>query len=330
MTSTDLAGLLKRLEKATARLEEVAAGRSSPKTAGSSAAAGAANSPGDGLSADSGSDHPAVREYDSAVKPLIDEFVSHSEQIGDVVEAQAQAVSKLAAAQRNFVRVAVQARKPLVDQLPALLEPQQATMVEIIGLKDSNRPSQYYNHLSTVAEGIAAFGWVAVEPTPVPYINDMKDSAQFYGNRVLKEWKEKDEVHAKWVRSFLSALRELAAYVKQFHTTGISWSPKGAEVEQALKAIKGEAAAAPAAAASGGAPPPPPPPPPPMVTDFEDSTTSSSGAPAQSHGALFAELSKGDAVTSGLRKVDKSEMTHKNPSLRAGSTVSSAPKAAEA
>jgi adenylyl cyclase-associated protein len=37
--------------------------------------------------------------------------------------------------------------------------------------------------------------------------------------------------------------------------------------------------------------------------------------------AVFAQLNQGDAVTSGLRKVDKSEMTHKNPSLRAGSTV---------
>jgi adenylyl cyclase-associated protein len=37
--------------------------------------------------------------------------------------------------------------------------------------------------------------------------------------------------------------------------------------------------------------------------------------------AVFAQLNQGDAVTSGLRKVDKSEMTHKNPSLRASSTV---------
>ncbi len=39
--------------------------------------------------------------------------------------------------------------------------------------------------------------------------------------------------------------------------------------------------------------------------------------------AVFAELNRGADVTKGLRKVDKSEMTHKNPSLRAGSTVPS-------
>lgn len=34
-------------------------------------------------------------------------------------------------------------------------------------------------------------------------------------------------------------------------------------------------------------------------------------------GAIFADLNKGESVTSGLRKVDKNQMTHKNPSLRA-------------
>ena len=38
---------------------------------------------------------------------------------------------------------------------------------------------------------------------------------------------------------------------------------------------------------------------------------------------MFAELNRGSEVTKSLRKVDKSEMTHKNPALRASSTVPS-------
>ena len=37
--------------------------------------------------------------------------------------------------------------------------------------------------------------------------------------------------------------------------------------------------------------------------------------------SVFEQLNQGSAITSGLRKVEKSEMTHKNPSLRAGATV---------
>lgn len=63
-----------------------------------------------------------------------------------------------------------------------------------------------------------------------------------------------------------------------------------------------------------GAPPPPPPPP--------AFTSSAPAAPAPDMGAVFNQLNQGEGITSSLRKVDKSEMTHKNPSLRAGSTVS--------
>ncbi len=38
-------------------------------------------------------------------------------------------------------------------------------------------------------------------------------------------------------------------------------------------------------------------------------------------GEVFNQLNRGEAVTAGLRKVDRSEMTHKNSSLRAGASV---------
>jgi adenylyl cyclase-associated protein len=64
-------------------------------------------------------------------------------------------------------------------------------------------------------------------------------------------------------------------------------------------------------AAPSAAPPPPPPPPPPPVPPPPTAHLSPAG-PA----AVFAEINKGADVTKGLKKVDPSQMTHKNPSLR--------------
>ena len=72
-------------------------------------------------------------------------------------------------------------------------------------------------------------------------------------------------------------------------------------------------------------PPPPqyqqhklPPPPPPPATFFDDTEKDSENPSPASGGinAVFAELNQGANITSGLKKVDKSEMTHKNPELR--------------
>ncbi|KAJ2870037.1 suppressor of rasval19, partial [Coemansia asiatica] len=262
-------------------------------------------------------------------------YVELSSKIGGVVQEQAQAVSALYAAQRNFIRIACLTKKPSMDQLSALIVPQQKEIQQAIEIKDKNRPSEFFDNLSTVAEGVSAFGWVTVEPTPVPYINEMKDSAQFYSNRVLRTWREKDDTHVEWVKAFLSILREMAAYVKQLHTTGLMWNAKGQDPADALKAIEGSSSApaasvsasSSAGASASAAVPPPPPPSLPPAPEAADQDICGESAPA-ARGALFADLNKGTSVTSGLRRVDKSEMTHKNPALRASNVVHGKPQSA--
>lgn len=58
-------------------------------------------------------------------------------------------------------------------------------------LRETNRASPYFNHLTAVSEGIGALGWITVENNPVDFIGDVLGSAEFYGNRVLKEYKER-------------------------------------------------------------------------------------------------------------------------------------------
>lgn len=73
----------------------------------------------------------------------------------------------------------------------ALLEPMSAQIQQIQEFREKNRGSSFFNHLSAISESIPALGWVAVSPTPAPYVKEMNDAGQFYTNRVLKDWKEK-------------------------------------------------------------------------------------------------------------------------------------------
>lgn len=139
------------------------------------------------------------------------------------------------------------------------------------------------------------------------------------------DWMRRDSRHAEWVQSLYQIFRDLADYVKQYFANGIPWNPNGQPAQEVAKSLASGPSTAPAPPApappAGGAPPPPPPPPgPPPVLDIK--TEPAPAAPSGGFGAVFSELNKGESVTQGLRKVDRSEMTHKNPSLRAGSTVS--------
>ncbi len=64
-------------------------------------------------------------------------------------------------------------------------------MGAVSDIREANRPSPLFHHLTTVSEGIAVLGWITIDPKPAAFIADMLGSAQFYGNRVIKEYKEK-------------------------------------------------------------------------------------------------------------------------------------------
>lgn len=123
----------------------------------------------------------------------------------------------------------------------------------------------------------------------------------------------------------MAFLDSLAAFVKESFPTGLTWNAKGEKAESFIgkspSAVANGAAALAAAAPpapSAGGPPPPPPPPPPMILDNDVKPVQQATGGAA---AVFAEINRGESVTANLRKVDKSEMTHKNPNLRAGSIV---------
>lgn len=153
--------------------------------------------------------------------------------------------------------------------------------------------------LSSVAEGVSALGWVSVVPTPVPYIKEMIDSAQFYTNKVLIKYKNSDVKITNWAKLWIEFLTELQQYVKKHYPTGLVWNSKG-------KIINGDNSAL-----------PPPPPPPPSAFNFKEKRNETGDVRA----ALLASLNKGTDITKGLRKLNVDEQTHKNPSLRQSSVV---------
>lgn len=127
-------------------------------------------------------------------------------------------------AQLRYIQLATTRSKPSQAEEMQLLAPTSEQISAIQQFREKNRASTYFNHLSAISESIPALGWVAVAPTPAPYVKEMNDAGQFYTNRVLKEWKEKNKTHVEWCRAWVQLLSDLQAYVKQYHTTGLVWS----------------------------------------------------------------------------------------------------------
>jgi adenylyl cyclase-associated protein len=237
------------------------------------------------------------------------EYVRLSEAIGGPVAEQSKLVQKAIGLQSTLLALAAQHQKPNDTRFQGLLRPLASCIEQVQQVRERNRSHAQFAHLSTVSESIAAFGWVLVSPTPAPYIKEMADSGQFYGNKVLVAKKDTVPEQVYWVNAWSSFLTTLHTFVRQHHTTGLVWNPRGT-------VLPANASLDSSSAVAGGAAPPPPPPPPPASFGSCCAAKSAEGDFAGERFELMKQLNIGTEITKGLRKVRPDQQTHKNPELR--------------
>lgn len=259
---------------------------------------------------------PFVVAFDGILSGSFGKYLELSAKIGGDVNTQAGMVKAAFQALRDFLLIVSRSKKPSQNVLMDLLKPISQQIAAVQEFREKNRTSAQFNHLSGISESIPALGWVTVEPTPGPYVKEMSDAGMFYTNRVLKDYKEKDQSHVDWTKAWLGTLRELIDYIKAYHTTGVAWNSQGGNASAA--------AASKPPTSKGGAPPPPPPPaggPPPPPPCPPAPPASGEADSSDVRAALFSELNRGEVVTAGLKKVTDDMKTHKNPALKAKSAV---------
>lgn len=74
----------------------------------------------------------------------------------------------------------------------------QTEMGTVNDIKEANRASPFKDQLSMVAEGMGALQWVVFEGKPADYVSEVIGGVQMFGNRVLKEFKEKYVMFGAW------------------------------------------------------------------------------------------------------------------------------------
>jgi adenylyl cyclase-associated protein len=310
MSQEILNSLITRLESVATRLETIKPTQSNGSSNGTN-----------GNHVDTEEIHPSVLAFDDLLTNGLKPFMTTSVDIGGDVKTIADLVESAFNFERSFLNEASGCTKPSADVLQTFYGMFTKKIDEITSLREKNRKSEFFNHLSAVSESIGALGWVAVSPAPSPFVKEMSDSAQFYTNRVLKDFKEKDARHVQWVKQWIQLLNSLQAYVKEYHTTGVIWNStkKSRTFNTNFDSQKSNGHSAPKAA--GGPPSGPPPPPLPNFTELLADDKPKKSEPKNNNDALFAAINKGTDITSGLKKVSADQMTHKNPNLRQTAVV---------
>nr|CAD1832857.1 unnamed protein product [Ananas comosus var. bracteatus] len=182
--------------------------------------------------------------------------------------------------------------KPDIAGLVDFLKPLNDVIVKATALTEGRRPD-YFNHLKTTADSLTALAWIAYlgkdcgMNLPIAHVEESWQMAEFYNNKVLVEYRNKDPDHVEWAKAlkdlYLPGLRD---YVKHYYPLGLSWAPAG--LQQLFQYLL-----------------------PQLLSETPPSQ------PKSGMSAVFKEISSGKAVTAGLKKVTD-DMKTKNRTDRIG------------
>ncbi|GMH02758.1 hypothetical protein Nepgr_004597 [Nepenthes gracilis] len=296
--------LVERLEKAVARLEVLSAG-------------GLAR----GFAAEDGVDaalDPAIVAFEDLMATSLGRVSDAAGKIGDKVLEATKYLEEAFSVQKELLIEVKRTRKPDMERLAEFLKPLNEVIMKAIALTEGRR-SDFFNHQKAVADSLSALAWIAYTgkdcgmSLPIAHVEESWQMAEFYNNKVLVEYRNKDSNHVEWAKAlkelYIPGLRD---YVKGFYPLGPVWGTTGKAAVSALLKAPGPAG-------------PAPPPAPSASLISIDSRQTSSSRPKEGMSAVFQEISSSN-VTAGLRKITD-DMKTKHQKDRHG-VVSAGEKAA--
>lgn len=192
--------LVRRLEAATSRLEDIASSVPGFSDASGTIPAINGTSPSTITAATSekGADltpaptlTPALADFQSLIENQLAKYIESSKDLDQTIADQAISLATAFKAQERYLHIATKAKKPDMASAPfaELISNLQHALGAVNDIKDSNRASPYKDHLAMVSEGTSALLWI-FESKPADYIGECIGGIQMFGNRILKQYKE--------------------------------------------------------------------------------------------------------------------------------------------
>ena len=270
--SAEVFAILKNIQE---RLSNIESGMASFSPSSPATASGASEVP------------KSITAFDQYLVRNMDPFLAACKKLGGDALTGGKLLSDAWTELRSILVMAAACKEPSTTEFPALLA---GLAAKTKALSDSIKRNEWEKHMKTLSEGVQSLNWVMVKPAPCDFITSYADGAEYWANNIRKEHRATSPDQIEFCNAFKTLMLGLVAYVKEYHTTGLSWNNKGIPVS----AYSGSAAATPAAAATPSKP---------------AAATAASSAAKPQGADLFAALNKGGNITSGLKTVTKDMQT---------------------
>jgi adenylyl cyclase-associated protein len=229
----------------------------------------------------------SIKAFDAYMVESVDPFVDVCNKLGGDAATLGRLMKEAWLEMRAVLHKASACKEPSQAALPSVLGDVVSKMKEIGNAVQRN---EWEKHAKTCSEGVQCLNWLVVKPAPRDFIESYIGGSDYWANGIRKQYKGVNEDHVAFCNLFKKMLQDLMVYVKEHHTTGVAWNPRGVDVSE----FSGSSAPAPTTT---------------VKSEAKASTSSTSSSTGGDRAGLFASLSKGGEITSGLKTVTKDQQT---------------------
>jgi adenylyl cyclase-associated protein len=184
-----------------------------------------------------GGEVPAIKAYDTYVKECLIPFSETCDDLGGLGPNIGKDLQNAWEGIRYVIVLASRAKAPaeadFAITLTAQLKQTQEAVQSIRAIKFAR---DYDRHYKAIIEMLACLSWVfhtAPKQLPVGFIKETLSSAEFWSNRIRKDYKGKDEKQIEFCDRLKNVLVGLTKYVDEYHKTGLTFNPRGVSIAEA-------------------------------------------------------------------------------------------------
>ena len=151
------------------------------------------------------------------------------ENTGDLLQAAWEGI-------RTIIVLASRSKLPDEDVAVALAPHLQPTQEAVQKIRALRLDRDWDRHQKALVEMLGCLSWVllrAPKTLPVPMIKETLSSAEFWSNRIRKDYKGKDDKQMEFCDNIKKVVAGLAEYVETHHKTGLTFNARGVSLAEA-------------------------------------------------------------------------------------------------
>ncbi|KAH7816973.1 Adenylyl cyclase-associated protein CAP [Monocercomonoides exilis] len=250
--------------------------------------------------------------FDDYLEAVFPPLLEVAHKLPEPVPKMTEMLEKVFREEQILIRKSLKCKKPTPEQMKAQYKPV-ADAINAIGNTVPFKTEPNFGQWKVVEELSKCANWVEIEKTPMDYVDNTWQVADFYNLKIIRENRGTNQDQVTWAQGIKKVATDLLDFIKEHYRTGLSWKRDGIDIDQYTD---GSASSSSTPSSSSSIPAPPAIPAAPAVPAAPPVSASSATAaekPAADTTKLFAELCQGEGITSRLRHVSDSEKTKNRP-----------------